>query len=425
MVLKNTIWLAIEKFSKAIYTFSTIIILARFFDESTFGNFSFSRSILGIITTFSYMGMSGIIVSKILERNEDTGKIIGSALTYKAIMSVSAFLISFAWGMTSLDTNLERSIYALTTLPVIFFSLDVFEFYFQSKQDSGKIAKSRVVTNLLSLAGIFTCIYLRLDIFYPLIILIADTSIYSLLLFYNFSKEKIKLSFNLSEVKELAKDSLPLFISGLLAMSNLKIDQIMIKHILNAKEVAKYAVCSNLIDPLSLFGMVFMSGIFPYLHKKYALHGETQEFYNANKIVSFIGISFIIFSFFFSEPLINTIYGEKYITSANIFKAHSFSLIFLLWGQVYFKWVLIKKCYNFTLFSHGIGALINIILNIYFLEIYGVIGASYSTIISYFFSFSLALLFSKNTRQLLVYQIKSIVSCLNIIGSYRWIKSLK
>ena len=84
-----------------------------------------------------------------------------------------------------------------------------------------------------------------------------------------------------------------------------------------------------------------------------------------------------------------------------------------------------EKLYFFTVVSHGVGALINVSLNLYLLPKFGPLGASYSTIISYFIAFSLILLTHSRTRALFGIQFKSIIFCYDIFGTYKWIRKNK
>jgi O-antigen/teichoic acid export membrane protein len=53
----------------------------------------------------------------------------------------------------------------------------------------------------------------------------------------------------------------------------------------------------------------------------------------------------------------------------------------------------------FSLVTHGLGALINVILNIILIPLYGALGAAIATVVSYSASSYLTLFISKKTRE--------------------------
>ena len=51
-----------------------------------------------------------------------------------------------------------------------------------------------------------------------------------------------------------------------------------------------------------------------------------------------------------------------------------------------------------SLLSHGVGAILNVLLNMWLIPIYGIEGAAWATLISYAYASFFFLLFAKSTR---------------------------
>jgi Na+-driven multidrug efflux pump len=71
------------------------------------------------------------------------------------------------------------------------------------------------------------------------------------------------------------------------------------------------------------------------------------------------------------------------------------------------KWVLIEDALFYSLFSHGFGALINILLNLFLVPSFGGQGAAVATLLSYACSSYIFLFFFLKTRPLAVKMTKS------------------
>ena len=423
MALRNIAWLGVEKVLRMGFVFLALIFFARITSEEIFGEISFARSVLSIMATFSYLGLSSFLVKELIDRPGKSGEIVGTALGLKFGVSLICVLVASTLAPTYFSSDYNALLFIIAILPITFYSADVFELYFQSNLGGKSIAKPRLIS--VGVASTFLVMgwWFGLNPSWLLGCFVLESFVFFVSSFLLFkSNFKDRLSFNFSCAKAFLLVASPLLISGFLAQANLKVDQIMIREILGASSVAEYAVCVNLLDPLSVIAVVLMNGLFPIIVKK-SLNGSDYEgFFQVQKLVSFLALLVSVIIVFGSELILNLLYGAKYMDSAQILRVHAFSAIFLFWGQVYFKWIFIERLYYFTVVSHGLGALVNIGMNLYLLPKMGPLGASFSTIISYFIAFSLILLAHPKTRALFGIQIKSLVFCYDIIGTYKWIR---
>ena len=99
----------------------------------------------------------------------------------------------------------------------------------------------------------------------------------------------------------------------------------------------------------------------------------------------------------------------KVIFTSVALNSLSFSLIFVYLGVVNEHWYITKKLQKYYAFYVFLGAILNIILNIYLIPIYGIIGAAYATIITYIFLIFVFDLVATKTRNILVIKLKSII----------------
>ena len=234
--------------------------------------------------------------------------------------------------------------------------------------------------------------------------------------FINISKVK----FEAGEAKRLFSMSWLLIISGVFAQAYLRIDQLMIKHFLGEVDVANYSSVV-IIEPFSFISTVVMSSLFPIILNKSRESNvkKIKVFEFCQNDMTLLSLLLVAGIYFLAPYVLNFLYDNKYNNVLSIMQLHAFSIIFLFWGQVYFKWVFVEEAYGFTVVSHGLGAIINIVLNLFFIERFGIIGATYSTIIAYSSAFSFSLLLYKKTRDLFYIQIKSLIKLPFVLKGYK------
>ena len=127
-----------------------------------------------------------------------------------------------------------------------------------------------------------------------------------------------------------------------------------------------------------------------------------------NSIIFKISIIISFLLFYFSDYLIITIYGSDYVESIITTKILSFSLIFVFLGVINEHWYINKKLQKFYAINVLLGAIINIMLNYFLIKIYGIVGAAYSTLITYFLIIFIFDFLNKKTSKLSQLKIKSL-----------------
>jgi O-antigen/teichoic acid export membrane protein len=426
LFLSNAFWLFVEKLSRSLFFLFLIYFYANNLPANVFGEFSYSKSFLSLLASLTYLGLSGHIVKELVLDRESECEIIGSTIFLKFLFGVFLFIVLIFVQSFHLSTD-RLLILAVVTSPAFIHFSDVFEFYFQANTRGVVLGRSRLLSCFFATSYLWLCWYFKLNIIFLFLTIFVESLIFLFLIMQVFKKDIPfkSLTVSLPKIKKLLVISAPLMISGFFAQANLKMDQIMIREILGAEYVAVYAVCANIIDPISLLALVFMTAVFPHLMKIKDSKLILNEFFEVQKVVTLVGFLIVGFLFIFADRIVLGLFGYDYVDSIKIMKIHSVSVIFLFWSQVYFKWVFVFDLYKFTILSHGGGSLLNIALNYLLLPKFGVLSASYTTVLSYFFSFSLILVFYSKTRELAFMQLKSLFFCLNLKRSLRWISSLR
>jgi O-antigen/teichoic acid export membrane protein len=90
----------------------------------------------------------------------------------------------------------------------------------------------------------------------------------------------------------------------------------------------------------------------------------------------------IIFSLC-SEQLVSILFGDQFIESANILSVYVWSIVFVFINSAQWKWYLVMGYQKLALRRLIVGAALNIVLNIIFIKLFGLIGAAYATVLSY------------------------------------------
>ena len=230
-----------------------------------------------------------------------------------------------------------------------------------------------------------------------------------------FSIFKWKAQF--SKAKELLSQSWIMLLAGLLALVNLRVDQIMVRWMTDASEVGIYSVAVTFSEVWYFIPAAITMSVYPKLTelkktKPLEYYKRLQQVFDCLFAMSF---SVAVAMTFLAGPLIPLLYGEAYARSSSILVIHVWAGIFMFMKPVIDRWVLIENALYFQLTIHGGGALLNVLLNLILIPQFRGKGSAVATLISYAASSYLFLFFYPRSRNLAVKISKSFVFPLRFI----------
>ena len=402
---KNTSWVFVEKIIRLAVGLFVGVWVARYLGPERFGLLSYAQSFVGLFTVIASLGLDGIVVRELVKNNNLNDEIIGTAFWLKVIAAFGVLLIlSIAINLTSNDTYTNILIFIIASA-TIFQSFNVVDFYFQSKVMSKFVVYVNIISLFLSSIVKITLILNQASLVAFAWAILFDSFILACGFIYFYIKKNLKfkiknLKLKIKTATSLLKDSWPLILSGITISIYMKIDQVMIKEMMNAEAVGQYAAAVRLSEVWYFIPVTIAASLFPAIinAKKVSeklYYRRLQKLYDLNFFVALIlGLPVIVFSNFIVELL----YGQQFNQSAQILSIHMFCGFLVFMGVVRGKWMLNENLQRYDLFIHIIGAIANIIFNYIFISLLGIRGAAYGTLLSYIFTLFFSSLIIKKIR---------------------------
>ncbi|MDD3342479.1 MAG: flippase [Sulfurospirillaceae bacterium] len=417
---KNTSWLLGEKILRLVVGLFVGVWVARYLGPERFGLFSYAQSFVGLFATIATLGLDGIMVRELVKNEARRDELIGTAFWLKLMGAVGMLIIlGIAVNFTSNDTFTNTLVFIIASA-TIFQSFNVIDFYFQSK------VLSRYIV-YVNIASLFSSSLVKIALILyqaPLIafawVIVFDNSVLALGFIYVYIKQSgVKFfhwTFSTQVALELLKDSWPLIIGGAAATIYMRIDQVMIGNMIDKEAVGFYSVATRLSE-IWLFVTVALTQSFsPSItnakkHDEILYISRIQDMYNILIKISFF-ISIVIF--FCADKLIFLLYGTEYTASANILEIYIWSTIFVYLSNGSWLYYLNENLQKIASMRLVLGAVINIILNLFFIRYFGLVGAAYATLISYGISSYLINFFFNKTKLNFFLQTQAIINIINI-----------
>lgn len=403
--LHNTLWIMGDKFLGLGLSFVIAVLLARHLGPSDYGTYSYVMSMVSLFSVAGHMGLAGLVTRELVKHPEDTGQILGTTLGLKLIgMTVGYIgLLTYAYFYEGLYSQ-EFLLIAIAGATLILSCTGIIDYWFQSYVKAKYVSIANLTSLIISALLKLAFIFMGLGLTYFIVTNVIQAIILGLLLiiFYkNTSTLPLKSwSFSKAKALELLSQSWLVFAGSIFAILNLKIDQVMLKWYQGAEQVGIYAVAAQLSEAWYFIPTAIVASFFPKLiqlkkdnNQQYLL--RLQQLFSVLFLIAF-SVAFVVS--LGGDLLIRTFFGVRYLASSSVLTVHIWAAIFIFMRALFSRWILIENALVFSLITQGFGALINIILNYFWINEYGVMGAAYATLFSYASSSFIALIFYKKTR---------------------------
>lgn len=362
-----------EAISKALMFF-IFIYLARVLGPENFGKFGFVISFIGVFYMTTQLGLDTFGAREIAKNQSKAGHYLNSILSIKTILGVINFavLVMIVFFLPKdLDVKYMLLIYGLS----IFSNAFLIEFYFQGKEKMEYLGIGKILRALtfVILALIFVKEPTHILIA-PLVYVVGHFAANVFLFFIGFREQKFR--FNISPFKKYLKVSVIMGLGFFFSSINFQIDRIILGFFDTFTNLGFYEAAVKVIYLFFISEAILWSAFLPIITKSYSEKRYfSKRFHYYSKITLFIGFFVFGFTFIFSDLIVSMLYGQDYLVAQSILRGLSFTVLLqFMKGLFVLPLIAVNKEKDF-LKVIMFGAIVNVILNLILIPIYGITGA--------------------------------------------------
>ena len=399
----NTSWLLGERILRMVISLFVGIYVARYLGPERYGLLSYVLSFVWLFSSFLDLGHREIIVRELVKHPEQRNVILGSAILLR--LSGAALLGSgVAVGLQFVNNDQQTSLMiGIIALGMTFQSWELIDYYFQSQVQSKYTVWAQTVQLIVaSLIKIALIIWNAPLIWFAVVFSLEYIILSALfLLLYNWRVGNFPIRHcNLIYARQLLKNSLPLFFTGMAILIYMKIDQVMLKELVGVESVGIYAAAVKLCEALYPLPVLVAGSLYPAI---IGIKDTNPTLYNSRlqKLYTLLvwgAFALAIPITFLADWIIYILYGKEYIESVIILKIYVWAGIFVFLSVANNKWMVIENFQKYILLTTLLGMSSNIILNVILIPRYGASGAAVATLISYGIGSYLCLFFFPKIR---------------------------
>jgi len=387
-IAKNTSWLIIADLSSKILLFILFVFMARYLGDVGFGKYSFAATFTMLFAILGDLGMGGLLIREVARDKTSADKYFSNVSFIKAILSLIVYiLIIITINLMKYPSDTTLAVYILGFY-VLFdsFTLNFFCPIYRAFEKMKYEALVRVVKNFIIVGLGLLVIYLDLG-FVALIstFLIGSISGFVLglsIVIIHFTKPKIEIDFEF--LKEFMKKALPFAMAAIFVPVYFNIDKIMLSIMKGDAEVGWYSGATILVYALLIIPCAFNSSIFPIMSRWHVTDKKSlKSIYETSfKYLLMLALPIAVGMSILADRIVPLVLGEDFVNSIVVLQILVWVLVFMFLNNLMMGTLGATNRLMRGSMLAGILALLNIILNLFFIPKFGHVGAAITTIIT-------------------------------------------
>ncbi|MDP3034287.1 MAG: flippase [Methanobacteriaceae archaeon] len=388
-IAKNTGLLMIASLFTNIMAFVWTVYIASYLGAASFGILSAALALTGIFSVVADLGLSTYSTREIARTTEKTKKLLANVALIKVFLAIFTFILLY---LTIIIKNYPPQTVDVTLIIgayMIFTSFSaLFNAIFQGHQQMEFQTIGNILNSSLLLMGILLAIYMGGSVV-TISLAYLFASIITLLYSIMVTAWKFTVpSFEFDRIfwKETIIKALPFGIASVFTTIYFWIDTVMLSFMQGDAAVGLYSAPYKLLTVMLSLYSVYILALFPFMSKFYMESSDSLKltYQRSFKFMLIISLPVAVGTTMLAQEIILFIYTPQYLPSVAALQILIWSIVFMfvnglssnLLGSVDKQMAVTKIT--------GIGAVVNVGINLAIIPILSFYGASIATVFSEF-----------------------------------------
>ncbi|MBN1913033.1 MAG: flippase, partial [Candidatus Omnitrophica bacterium] len=362
------------------------VLLVRYLGSERLGQYSALYAYLAIFSWITTLGIEPILVRKATQMQDQKRQVIGNGLVLSVFLSALATVLAVIFSVTTSYAKGFQWMLLIAAVDFLFltplrtsavvFQIQLNQWYKVAITVSREIAWVIVLVLVITFkGGLFVIVLSRL-----LCSLAEGVAMF--IVSRRFIKFNWYWKWSLS--LEIIKEAWPLTFAALTGLIYMRIDQVLLFKLSSAKELGYYAAAVRLAELPTILPAAIMTAMLTVLSKVV----DKEELFNRYMNIAFRSLAILIFGIctfvaLGATTIITLPFGKEYLPSARVLSVLIWSEVGLFLNIAICIGLTAKGMQKYVPISTAAGAILNFILNIFFIPRWGIMGATWATVISY------------------------------------------
>ncbi|KKQ78827.1 MAG: Polysaccharide biosynthesis protein [Parcubacteria group bacterium GW2011_GWC2_38_7] len=392
-MFKQSFFLVWSDIISKIVLFAFQIYMARKLGPESFGIYALAMTFGTMFIVFANYGLDVLAAKEIATDREQSAKYLGNLSLAKIPIALFT-LLTMVLTALALGYSKEIVLYMfLTGISTIFLSYNRFIFgFFRAfgvlKYEAYITAGERIITSIACIS-IVSFGFGLLGIFSVTSLFGIASFIISFFLLKHYFISYPDYSWDSSFIKRTLMDATPLLILGIFSVIYFQIDIIMLSLMRGEEVVGLYSAAIRLFSLFQFIPGAVIGVLLPVMSRQFYFKDKQllESLSVGIQYMLILGLVSSISIFLFANQIIILLYSDKFLSAVTALKVLIWSLPFFLINPILGNFLIATNNARLPVVCVGITAIINIVLNLFLIPKYSLIGSSIATLASETFLF--------------------------------------
>lgn len=386
---RNASWMLGGRIATMAISFVATLYIARNLGPTNFGQLSYALSVVGLLGFLAPLGLDGILYRELIRHPERKRELLGTTLYLRllagAVVGVATILIA----LTAATDDVSRILICILSATFVLNAFQIINFDFLARAQSQYQAIITILVSLVLNALKITIIALDEGIIYLALVLLFESVLYAVLytiVYHRKTDDRIQdWRWDSAVARSLLTDSLPIiFVTGLVTIYA-RIDQVFIKHMIDAEAVGIYDAAVRLVDIWNFIPGALGAALFPAIVNAEKVSHELflARTKKVTMLFVLIPIAIAIPITLFAHSIVHLLYGPAFAGTAEVLQIYIWSFLGTSLAIHVQAYLTLKNERVVLVLSSLVPMFVNVGLNLLWIPQYGIIGAAYATVIAY------------------------------------------
>lgn len=412
----STLWLSGDRVLRMVVGVVIAAGMARQLGPAGYGLLGYALALCDLVSPLARLGLDSVVVRDLTRSPGRAGEIIGTAALLRLVGGSAATLLALvAVHVLRPGEPTTAWVVALVALALPLQLTDVVDFWCQARVDARRVFLARNTAFLLAslVRGALILGHASVVAFAGAWLLEAALAAGLLALLFRRAAEAPRSGrADTATARALLAASWPMILGGLGVLLYLRIDQLMLGHLLDDQALGFFTVASRLSEVWYFIPGALVTSVMPGI---VALRQRTTSDYEARvrqlfALMTAAALAIAGAMSLLAAPLVTHLFGEIYRPAAAILVVHVWSCLFVFWGVAQGPWIMAEDAMRLTIERTFTAAALKIGLNLLLIPRFGAVGAAYASLCAYAYSGWLANALYARTRRLFRLQIESVLN---------------
>ncbi len=392
------------KVASLVISFLATAYIARNLGPTNYGELSYAISFVSLFSVFTLAGIDQILYRDIIKYPDKKNLYMGSAFMIRAVGGIGAILLCMTVAFFLTGQNLSLYLIFLISIGYFFQAFQIINYEFLAKvQSKFPSLASTLIVLILNILKIIV-IAMNQGVLYLALIYALESLLYMLFYLYLYKAKMHESIFDWKFDPMLARrmflDSLPMIFSTAFVLVYARIDQVIIRHMMDVSAVGLYDAAVRLAESWYMIPGLLVASLFPAIVNAKTT-SETQYERRLGKLGLLLVSLAIIVAFVttvLAPYIMGILYGKEFLGGTIILQIYIWAGIWTSISILANSYLIAENHRKVLFVSSLVSMVSNVVLNLLLIPKFGIAGSAWATFISYSLG-PISMLFFKTIRR--------------------------